>query len=122
MKFLASLILLLLLFLVSTPAFAAHQHPEKYYQEAWCNEHHGVMEFVLDDLTRIDCLTATHAIEVEFAPKWAESVGQSLHYSLKTGKKAGIVLVLEDQGDSRFLERLKPLAEKYGIDLWIISP
>ncbi|QXD24577.1 hypothetical protein F7C95_01340 [Opitutia bacterium ISCC 51] len=54
---------------------------------------------VLEDRTRCDIVTATHAIEVDFADKWAEAIGQSLNYAMQTGKKAGIVLVLKDRGD-----------------------
>ena len=52
----------------------------------------------MPDGTRCDILIDTHAIEVDFADKWAEAVGQSLNYAIQTGKKAGIVLVLKDRG------------------------
>ena len=42
------------------------------------------------DGTRCDILTDTHAIEVDFADKWAEAIGQSLKYATQTGKKAGM--------------------------------
>ena len=51
----------------------------------------------MPDGTRCDILTDTHAIEVDFADKWAEAIGQSLNYAMQTGKKAGIVLVLKDE-------------------------
>ena len=37
-----------------------------------------------------------HAIEFDFAEKWAESIGQALHYSFMTGKRAKVVLILEN--------------------------
>jgi hypothetical protein len=80
------------------------------------------MEYVLDDKTRVDCLTDTLAVEVDFAQKWAEAVGQSLYYAYKTGKKPGIVLILERPEHSRYLDRLKPLAEKHQIELFTIAP
>ena len=43
-----------------------------------------ITEFVNPDLTRTDCISPTHAIEVEFSHKWAEAIGQALHYSLWT--------------------------------------
>lgn len=95
-----------------------HFHPEKYYQEIWCNEHNGVMEYRLDDATRVDCLTDEYAIEFDFAPKWAESVGQALYYSLMTGKQAGVVLIMEKEGDGRHLVRLNALAGRYNIKVW----
>lgn len=84
------------------PAVAA----ESDYRDVWCRANSGKAEHVLDDRTRVDCLTETHAVEVEFAPKWAEAVGQALFYSAKTGKRPGILIVLKDQSERRFLERL----------------
>ena len=86
----------LILLLICTNANAKHLHPEKYYQKIWCENHSGKQEVILPDYTRIDCLTSTHAIEFDFATKWAEAIGQSLHYSNMTNKKAGIVLIIEN--------------------------
>ena len=52
------------------------------------------MEVVMNDGTRCDILTATHAIEVDFAKKWAEAIGQSLHYALHTGKRPAVALIV----------------------------
>lgn len=96
------LVLLFLIFIVF-PVQAAHQYKEKDYQEVWCKKAGGITEYVLDDGARVDCLTDDYAIEFDFAQKWAEAVGQSLYYALKTGKKPGIVLILEKETDRRFL-------------------
>ena len=45
-------------------------------------------------------MTDTHAIEFDFGSGWAESIGQGLHYSSMTKKRAGIVLILENVKDS----------------------
>ena len=50
---------------------------ERYYQEKFAKEIGGQVEVVMKDGTRCDILTATHAIEVDFAKKWAEAIGQS---------------------------------------------
>lgn len=94
---------LIFLILIVLPVQAAHQYKEKEYQEVWCKKAGGITEYVLDDGARVDCLTDEYAIEFDFAPKWAEAVGQSLYYALKTGKKPGIVLILEKKADRRFL-------------------
>lgn len=112
-----NLLLFACLFFV-LPVSAKHIHPEKYYQELWCGEHNGVMEYKLDDYTRVDCLTDEYAIEFDFGRKWAEAIGQSLHYAYKTGKKAGIVLILEQPKDEVYYKRLVPLCDKYNITLW----
>jgi hypothetical protein len=111
-----------IIFLLPTLARAGHLHPEKDYQEAWCAEHGGETEYRLPDQTRVDCLTSTHAVEVDFAPKWAESVGQTLYYAEQTGMCPGILLIMEGEGDDRYLKRVKVLALEYDIDLWTMSP
>jgi len=103
-------------------AFSGNLHSEKYYQELWCNEHNGVMEYRLDDGTRVDCLMDNYAIEFDFAPKWAESVGQSLYYAAMTGKKPGVVLIMERADDDRFAKRLDTLAHLYRIKVWRMTP
>ena len=99
-----------------------HVHPEKYYQELWCNEHNGAMEYRLDDGTRVDCLTDEYAVEMDFAPKWAESVGQSLYYAERTGKLPGVVLIMEHENDERYATRLDTLARRYNIKVWRVAP
>lgn len=97
-------------------------HKEKYYQTQLCNDLGGMMEQSLLDRTRVDCLTDEYAIEVDFAKKWAESVGQSLHYAEMTNKKPGIgIIVSNNQKDKRHLKRLKVLAFKYDIKIFEIN-
>ena len=84
-----------------------HPHSESSYQHAYCSAHNGIEEYELPDKTRIDCLTDTYAIEFDFANKWAESIGQSLYYSIRTGKKAGVVLIMENkQRDEKKIKRM----------------
>lgn len=109
------------LILISMPSFAGHMYPEKYYQNIWCKENRGIQEYRLNDNTRVDCLTKTHAVEFDFASKWAESIGQSLHYSMMTNKKAGIVLIIENGNDFKYYNKIKPLCEKYDITLSYIK-
>lgn len=99
---------------------AKHLHHEKWYQQKWCSGNHGEIEIVLPDLTRADCITKTHAIEFDFGENWAESIGQSLNYSLQTGKRAGIVLIIEQQSDYRYWLRLNSIIDHFGlsIDVW----
>ncbi|MFZ5770524.1 MAG: hypothetical protein ACOY4W_03770 [Thermodesulfobacteriota bacterium] len=105
-------------------ATSAHSLPESHYQEKWCAEHHGKAEVVLPDKTRADCLTENNAVEVEFGRKWAEAIGQSLYYSFQTGKRAGIVLILEKPQDRKHLLRLNSVINHYNlpIDAWTITP
>ena len=114
--------MILLALLVGSAGPQAYHHPEKYYQERWCNKYGGVQEYRLKDGTRVDCLTSRHAVEFDFAAKWAESIGQSLYYALMTGKQPGVVLIMEQQGDDRFKVRLQRVADRHGITIWTTSP
>ena len=115
-------VLILFLLLISSLLNAKHIHKEKYYQTIFCNKFKGIKEYRLSDKARVDCLTYTYAIEVDFAPKWAESIGQSLYYGLMTNKQAGVLLILEHpQKDIKYLNRLKKVALKHGIKIWTID-
>lgn len=93
---------------------------ERHYQEEWCKAHGGRMEVVFEDRTRCDCVTATHAIEFDYARKWYQALGQALHYARMSGLLPGIVLIKERPSDRRYVERLKGVVFKYGlpIDVW----
>ncbi len=109
--------LIIILLLFASTAYAERLHHEKWYQEKWCNEHNGKMEHVLPDRTRCDCLTVSHAIEFDFGNKWAEAIGQSLYYSLQTGKRAGIVLILESEKDRKYWIRLNSTIDHFGLPI-----
>lgn len=112
-----SFVLILSIFQIPM-VIAGHLYPEKFYQKNWCKENHGIMEYKLIDDTRVDCLTKDYAVEFDFATKWAEAIGQSLHYSRMTGKKAGINLIIEDKNDFKYYHRIEPLCKQYDIALW----
>jgi hypothetical protein len=87
--------LTLIIILIASTAHAERLHPESHYRDIWCKEHYGKTEVQLEGRTRADCVTDSYAIEIEFADKWKEAIGQSLWYAMQTGKDAGIVLIVE---------------------------
>ncbi len=92
---------------------------ESYYVNQWCTSDFGRKEAVLWDMTRVDCLTKDHAIEFDFAKKWAESIGQSLYYSKLTGKPPAVVLILTSPTDYRYVKRVERLDN--GIKIFLIK-
>lgn len=99
-----------------------HKYKEEIYQNIWCTKHDGIKEYENKDLTRVDCLTKTHAIEFDFANKWAESVGQALHYAIMTNKKPKVVLILDNpKSQMIYYKRLKRIGKKYNIDTEYIT-
>lgn len=100
-----------------------HLHREAEYQCAWCNAHNGIIEFKNEDKTRVDCLTTTHAVEFDFWNKWAESIGQALHYGAMTGKRPKIVLILENpEVQMSYYNRIEKLSKIYNFDVEYVTP
>lgn len=121
MKKIVVLFLLTITFLYSKAE--GHLHLEKEYQEVWCNANKGEMEVVLQDNARVDCVTQTHAIEFDFAPKWGESIGQALYYGIATNKQPGIVLIMENgPKDQKYLNRVNAVAKQHNITVWTLTP
>ena len=90
---------------------------EKEYVNKYCD---GTKEVVLDDSTRVDCLTKEYAFEFDFAKKWYEAIGQSLYYAIKTNREAGIYLIVNTLEDNKYVYRVRQVCEKYNIKLVII--
>lgn len=111
------LILFIVIFFATT-THAKHKMPEREYVSQHCT---GKIEFILPDRTRVDCLTDEYAIEFDFASKWAEALGQSLHYAYSTQRLPAISLILESNKDMRFVDILTPLCDVYGIKLVLIE-
>lgn len=109
-------ILIILSILISVPVYA-HEHSEASYQHAWCKMHNGIEEYENKDYTRVDCLTPINAVEFDFANKWAESIGQALHYQYMTGRKGKVVLILENpQKEKCYFKRVENLSEIHNFD------
>ena len=112
-------LIVVLLFLLTLPVQAKHLHYEREYQAAWAEKNNAEVEVVLDCGARVDCVTEEYAVEFDFANKWAESIGQCLYYALKTNKKPAVVLIMENpEKDEKYYNRLKAVADKYGITIF----
>jgi hypothetical protein len=115
------ILLIILPFLFIGCLSATKKFNEHYYQTNLCNKFDGKMEYVLKDRTRVDCLTNEYAIEVDFAKKWAESIGQSLYYAHMTNKKPAVGIIMDAKKDKRYFDRLNVMAKKYNITILIID-
>lgn len=121
MKFLFGLIF----FAAAYSTFAGRLLPESSYQANFAKTiPNAQTEVVAPDGTRCDILTDEYAIEVDFADKWAEAIGQSLNYAIQFNKRAGIVLIIESQNDYKYVIRLNTIINhfKLPIKLWNIEP
>ena len=117
----ATLIRLLLAFTLTVSLGAARLNPEAHYQEIASKKYSGRKEVTVPDGTRCDIVTETHAIEVDFADKWAEAIGQSLNYSFQLNKKAGILLILEKPDDERHLLRVQSIIKHFKLKIDVLA-
>ncbi len=93
---------------------------ESYYQDIWCTEQNGQAEVTLEDSSRADCITNEYAVEVDFAHKWAESIGQSLLYSELTGKLPAVLLIV-NENSAKYITRFHNAADGLGIKIYTIE-
>jgi len=97
-----------LILCIASSAVAKRLYSEKTYQKLWCDKRGGIMEYKLNDNTRVDCLLPTLAVEFDFANKWAECIGQALYYGQKTNRTPACVLIIEDpEKDKKYVRRLR---------------
>jgi hypothetical protein len=88
------------------PSYAKRLNYEKHYQQIFCEAYEGIAEVVLWDKTRVDCETSEYAIELDFADKWAECIGQAIYYGKMLDKQPACVLITEDPAkDKKYVER-----------------
>jgi hypothetical protein len=113
--------LIIIIALIPSIVSAKHLHPERWYQEKYCR---GKMEVVMPDNTRCDCVTDYHAIEFDFAEKWAEGLGQALNYGFQANKRPAVYLIIEEPADLVYWIRLNSISKHYGlpVDTIKISP
>lgn len=78
------------------------------------------IDFTLPDESRVDLLGDEYAWEVDWAPKWAEGVGQATLYGLWTSKKPGLILLVKDRRkEKQYILRAKLVCEHLKIRLEI---
>lgn len=95
---------------------------ESDYQKTYCDSVGGRMEVVLPNNTRVDCLTEERAIEVDYEHKWAESIGQALHYAMWTGTKATVLLIISTPIESNAgYKRLMGTINHYNLPIDVIT-
>ena len=117
----ATLSTLLLALTLAASLGAARLNPEAHYQDIAAKKYSGQTEVVLPDGTRCDIVTETHAIEVDFADKWAEAIGQSLNYSFQLNKKAGILLILEKPDDERHSILVQSITKRFKLTIDVLA-
>lgn len=106
---------------LALPAHAANTESE--YRDLLCGGEGWQMEVTFKNGTRADCMTDRLAIEIDFAQKWAEAIGQSLNYAAVTGKQPAVILICKRGTEAKCLNWSLLLAEtaeywKLPITVW----
>jgi len=109
-------IFLALLFFVGTCS-AQELKTERDYQLHLNKIFQGKVEHRLQDNTRVDILTDDLAIEVDFASKWFEGIGQALHYAALTNKTPAVILIVENDQDEKYVTAALNVARKMSLKL-----
>lgn len=72
------------------------------------------------DATRVDLLSDRYAIEVDWAPKWAEAIGQALYYAEVTGREPAVLLLVRDfRGEARYVYRAQTVCARLRLRLFL---
>ena len=77
----------------------------------------ATIEYKNSDGTRTDCHTPDYSIEFDFANKWYECLGQSLHYALLNDNLPACSLLLRKRSDEKYVLRMMNVLEFYQIDV-----
>lgn len=86
---------------IASPSLAAET--ESDYRDRLCGGAGMQMEMAMPNGTRADCMTDRLAIEVDWAHKWAEAIGQSMNYAASTGKLPAAILICRRGAEAKCL-------------------
>ena len=106
--------------MIATTTYAVS---EAEYQKEWCAKRNGEIDYKTQEGSTVDCLTDNYSIEFDFAKKWVQAMKKSRHQSLSTGKAPGVVLILQNSADEKYLFKLREVVEKrrLGIKIWAVG-
>jgi len=77
-------------------------------------------EVTLWDNTRVDLLTPTEAIEVDWPQKYAEAVGQATWYAIATNRRPAVILLVRDlDREARHIYRATAVCRELDIKLYL---
>lgn len=114
-----------LLAILMLPYIVSHAptiEPEQYYLMIWCAAMAGQKEVILEDKSRVDCLTSQYAVEFDYAKKWSKAIALSVYYGIITGKKPGVVLiVVNPEKEMHYIQQADSVANQLGVALWWID-
>ncbi|MCB0567125.1 MAG: hypothetical protein KDD01_22390 [Phaeodactylibacter sp.] len=104
-----------ILFILTTALAAAAQKNEADYVELIRQQMGGQKEVAVNS-GYVDLVTGRYAIEVEFANKWKQSIGQALWYGLQTDRTPGVVLIKRGENDHKYVIQFGSALQYAGLE------
>lgn len=105
--------------------FFVEQTNEAIWSTWVAEQVNGIAESRTPDGARIDVLSATHAIEVEWcSAKVYESVGQALYYQAASNRPGAVVLLMGRKPFAQeviFYHRCLVACAEANLDLWVVD-
>lgn len=99
-------------------------HYERDFQDHACFILKGQTEVVLDDLTRVDCLTEDESIELDFVKKFYECYTQALYYSAKTSKNPVCMIIVNVETPEyqvhKLVDKYELINETFGLNVKLV--
>lgn len=72
------------------------------------------------DGTRCDLLNDDFAIEIDWAYKWAEAIGQALYYAIALDRRPAVLLLMKNgYKDRKYAHRCQAVCAKFDIKLFL---
>jgi len=115
-----SLTLVVVLLVAAGARHARRADNELYWEAIIAAQLHAEAEHRLPCGARVDLLTPTAAIEIDWPKKWAEGVGQALYYGAQTNRRAVVLYLVSDPvAEARYLDRARVAADAGGVEIWL---
>lgn len=118
-------IIFICLVLTSGPILAQNKLYEEDYQHAANRkmfDSKGLIEYKYrdedDNLSKVDILLPNEAIEVDFAKKRDEAIGQACRYSIATERRPAILLIVKNQRDQEYAREATRTARKTFVEFF----
>ncbi len=104
------------------------QAPEALWRD-YLSEELGAQHEVKVEGGRVDVMTETEVIEIDWPHKWHEGFGQALHYAGVTGKRPVLAIISYSQDPDKLtaasrekFEMIEKNVSKHGVKLIVLFP
>lgn len=85
----------------------------------WCSQMGGTTDVPTPSGARVDCLLDDMAVEADWSEKWAEAIGQSLHYAGQFNRQAAILFLVHEESRPAHLLRLEQTISDFSLPIVI---